>query len=302
MILKKRILAFLFIVFINASTAYSQTKDSSSNKVSLPAKSYFKFSTAYKSNAVWEGRKDSGVISYITPEITYVNKSGWNVAGSLSYSPNAEVKQIDLITLEAGYEHEIDSVFTVNFSTSAFFYNPYSVAVNSESSGFIGAGVQYSPKDIITASATIDVALSTKPDIVTNLVLSHPFYFGDTGHDWSFAPTASLFAGTQNYYQNYYTNRKFNQTVRLHGKGRGRNNGTTTSNATTVNIVSKSSYAILDYELSCPLTFDATKWGLFATPTYAIPVHPITYNEGGTNITEQLSNTFYFEAGAYVKF
>ena len=68
--------------------------------------------------------------------------------------------------------------------------------------------------------------------------------------------------------------------------------------------VQQNKFGILDYELSLPIAYDAKKWGLFFTPTYAIPQNPISYTAPGGNIfvAEKFDNVFYAEFGAYLKF
>jgi hypothetical protein len=296
----KIVLVLSLFIFIQSAGVFGQ--DSLHNKNEEIKKSYFKLSTTYRSNAVYEGRKDSAVISYITPGISYVNKNGFNIAASLSYAPNPGINQIDVVSIESEYEHKLNKSLQANFSASAFMYNPYSTAVKSETIGKIAAGFEYSPKDIISVTASADMAVSKQLDVITTLAVNHPFYFGDTGHDWSVLPTVSVISGTQNYYQNYYTNRRFNQLIRGHGNKKGNGRVLHIITQKQVTVVSKNDFAVLDYELSLPVTLDARKVGFFFTPFYAIPQHPITYNEDGVNVNERLTNSFYFELGSYINF
>lgn len=298
--MNKQLLLFLFTIIYSAST-FSQTGVAEENEAT--AKSFFKTSLSYLSNAVYQGRKDSAVISYITPALSYVNKNGWNISGSFSYSPNSGINEIELITVETGYEHKFSKSFSANAFAAAYFYNQFSSAVQSETNGGIGIGIDYAPKNIINLSADLGTTISSSPDIATTLSIGHPFYFGAAGHDWGIIPAVACIAGTQVYYNNYYTNRKFSQAIRSHrGKGRGIPAAATSTN--TINVVSAETFKVLDYELSVQTSYDATKWGIFFTPIYAIPVHPLTFTEQGsaTPMAEKLSNSFYFTLGAYVKF
>lgn len=305
--MKKNLLLSLLAVFYFVA-GFSQTLPVQNETPTPSATSYFKSSLSYLSNNVYQGRKDSAVISYITPSISYINKSGFNLTGSLSYAPNAGINQIELITFEAGYDHQFSSSLSGNAYAAAYFYNQSSTSVQAEKTGGAGFGVDYSPKDIFTLSGDIGVSLSKKPDIATSISLGHPFYFGSEGHDWSIVPHATTVAGTQDYYNNYYTQKKFNQAIRAK-QGRGRGQGTTTgtntsSTSNNLTVVSARGFKIMNYEFSVPITYDEKKWGIFFTPTYAVPVNPLTYTEEGatTPITEHLTNSFYVLAGAYIKF
>ena len=303
--MKKNIVSTTWLL-VNTCICFGQAKVTTGKENTSAATSSCKVSGSYLSNSVYQGRKDSSVVSYITPSISYINKHGWNITGSLSYAPNPGINEIELITFEASYEHKFTNSFSANTYGSAYFYNQFSSSVQSEKKIGFGVGFDYSPKDIINLSADAGVSFSANPDIATTVSIGHPFYFGNDGHDLSVIPAVTVIAGTQNYYRNYYTNRRFNQSIRAHGK-KPRANGNTTNNSNTdkkINIVSVRSFNILDYELSAPVTYDEKKWGLFFTPTYAIPVHPLTYTEEGsaTLITEKLMNIFYFQIGGYIKF
>ncbi len=300
--MKKRVLFFTG-TFLYTLASFAQTTPSTQTDQDH-VKSFFKTSLSYLSNAVYQGRKDSAVIAYIRPSISYVNKAGWNITGSVAYSPSAGQQDIELISFEADYDHKFSPSFSASGYAAAYFYNQFSSAVQAETNSSASIGLNYSPQDIFSLSADIGTTISKKPDLATSLLLARPFYFGTKGHDWGIVPGAAVIAGSQQYYSSYYTERKFNQTIRIHN-GRRRGNTTTNTNATTtVSQTSARKFKILDYELSVPVTYDATKWGAFLTPIYAIPVHPLTYYEDGstTPITETLSNSFYFTIGAYIKF
>ena len=85
-------------IFLFNSSVYAQNLDSENVK-----KSYFKFSLSYLTNSVYLGRKDSLVIPYISPEISYHDKSGFYIAGSLSYLAGTGA-QVDEGSVTAGFE------------------------------------------------------------------------------------------------------------------------------------------------------------------------------------------------------
>jgi len=248
--------------------------------------SYFKFSTSYLTNSVYNGRKDSVILPYITPVIGYFDKSGFFVDASLSYLAASGNSRIDLFTLETGYDFTISDKFSGGIYGSKYFYNNSSTAVRSETKGSLGGSISYDP-GIITASAGIDLSFASKTDIILSGSLAHGFNFGEKGNEWGITPTISVNLGTQNSYQDYVKKRK--------SKG-----GSNTAILTTT----PSNFGILDYELSLPIAYDGNKWGLFFTPTYAIPQNPISVSSssGTGSTTEKLVNSFYAEFGVYIKF
>ena len=272
---------FALIILIGRSNI-ANAQDTTSNKKS----SYFKLATSYLTNAVYNGRKDSVTLPYITPSIGYYDKSGFYVSGLLSYLAATSDSRIDLFTVETGYDFTINDKLSGGIYGSKYFYNTSSTAVRSQTKGGLGANLSYDP-GIVSVSGGIDLSFASKTDVNVSAALAHGFYYGEKGNEWGITPTISTNLGTQNSYQDYVKKRK--------SKGSG---------SSTVQTNNTSNFGILDYELSLPITYDGNKWGLFLTPTYAIPQNSISVaaSTGSGYTTEKLENTFYAQFGVYVKF
>ena len=291
--IKSSVLSLLIIGYFSSVRAQDSTK--------VAKKSYFKASTSYLTNAVYGGRKDSLVNPYITPSIGYFHKSGFFIEGSLSYLAASGDSRIDLFALQTGYDFTFRDKLYGGFYASKYFYANSSTAVRSESKGSLGGNLSYDP-GFATFSGGADLSFSKKTDINVIGAISHPFYIGDTGNEWSITPTTSVNLGTQNYYQDYLVNRKSKVGRRSSGGKKGSNSGSAVTS--TVKTNSSSSFNLLDYELSLPITYDGKKWGVYFTPIYAIPQNPISIpSSTGTGYeTESLENTFYADLGIYIKF
>lgn len=289
------VLVFTFLLFFNQLNTYAQND-------SVAKKSYFKVGASYLSNAVYSGRKDSSVVSYFTPSIGYYNKSGFYVDGTMSLLANSgDAGSIDEILLEAGYDFSINDNLDAGLYASKYFYSNNSYSVTSELQGGIGAYFSYDA-GFISIGGGADALISTGTDLTVNGNLSHGFSFGSDNNSWNITPTAEVNAGTQSFYRAYYKNRKFGFTS-SGSKGRGHNSGKgNIGNSKTISFSQSNSFSILDYELSIPVTYDAKGWGLFATPTLALPVNPATYAVDGVSQTETLSTSFFVKAGIYFKF
>jgi hypothetical protein len=274
--------------FITTSTLCQEVMDTARAHKS----SYLKLSVDYLSNALYYGRKDTFALPYITPSLLYRDKSGVYVEGSLSYLDKAGEGQVNAGALSLGYEFDSrNKKFSGDVYASKYFTSSTSTAVNSTVKAAVGAIGSYD-LDVIQLSGGADVFFSNKPDIVLTMEASHEFLFGKS-YNWSVAPTARVNAGTENFYEDYFTKRRY--TVRRRRR---------IINTQPSVIVAKNNFSVLDYEISMPLSYDTKKWGFSITPSYAIPVNPVKYsfNNGATYRTEQLSNTFYIEVGAYLKF
>ena len=281
-----------FIIFFLISITGLSTSAQESTNEGMK-KSFVKFSISYITNAVYYGRKDSFALPYIIPSISYHDKSGFYLEGSFSYLAISGESQIDAGTVTAGYEFSSQNEkLSGDVYASKFFTSSSSYSVHGEVKGAAGTSLNYNlgPVSLIGGA---DVSFSTKTDVGVNLGLSHAFEF-DNGN-FAITPTAVANAGTQNFYQDYFTNRKYS----VKRKRRQPANNT----AIKVIIVDKK-FSILDYELSLPVNYDQDKWGLFFTPTYSLPVNGFKYslNNGLTYRSETLSNSLYVEVGGYIKF
>ena len=69
----------------------------SAQEKSKEEQSYFKLSGSYLTNAVYNGRKDSATLPYITPSLAYYDKSGFNIGVSASYLNSADAHRIDFV-------------------------------------------------------------------------------------------------------------------------------------------------------------------------------------------------------------
>ena len=278
MLINKLLPALLITIFCGSA---ANAQDTTHNK-----SSYFKLGTSYLTNSVYNGRKDSVTLPYITPSIGYYDKSGFFVSGSLSYLAATGDSRIDLFTIETGYDFTISSQLSGGIYGSKYFYNTSSTSVTSQTKGSVGASLSYDP-GFVTVSTGLDISFASKADVNVSAAVAHGFYFGEKGNEWGITPTISTNLGTQNSYQDYVKKRR----------SKGSSNSTVQTNSTN-------SFGILDYELSLPITYDGNKWGLFLTPIYAIPQNPISVasSTGSGYTTEKLENTFYAQFGVYVKF
>ena len=284
-----KLLPIVFSMGISTMTSAQTTIDSST----APRHSYFKFSLSYLSNAVYYGRKDSSVLPYLNPSISWHDKGGFYVEGGLSYLAG-EGAQIDAGELTAGYEFESkSSKLSGDLYATKYFTANSSYSVKGEVKGSLGASLDYNLGPVSVNSGA-DVSFSANTDVAINLGLSHAFELG-ADKNWTVNPSLLANAGTENFYGDYLKNRKYSQ--------RRRRRSSSTPAAGNIIVISKG-FAILDYELSLPVEYTGHKWGLFFTPTFSIPQNGFKYsiNNGVTYQTEKLSNSFYAQLGAYVKF
>jgi hypothetical protein len=239
---------------------------------------------------------------YLTPTIGYFNKSGFYVSGSLSYLTSSQESHIDLFSLDAGYDFDITDKFSASLSANKSFYNKSSTAIKSDISGTLGASLSYD-FDFVQFTAGSDLLFAQKTDVAVNLALAHAFHFGEEGNAFMLTPSFTTNMSTLNFYEGY-TNRKVGKRV-----NQANPNAASVSATTTVN---NNKFTLLDYELSAPFAYDAKKFGVFFTPSYALPQNPI-YTTTTTTVKlrngtqsqlvqdstppseRKIENTFYFK-------
>lgn len=255
---------------------------------------------AYQSNDVYLGRRDSVSVPYITPSIGYHDKSGLFLTGSFSYLPKTGMTRIDVVSIESGYSYTSDDL-SAEVSVAKDFYSDQSYAVNSEIKGRVSAHLSYD-LGFVEPSVDLGASFAENTDVGLGFGLEHSFSFLKEKLEIDPAFRANM--GTQNYYANYYSKRRYS----------AKRNATKGNNAasTMANLANASRFQVMDYEWESSMEYKLDKRIKFSfTPTLAIPVNPstvtlVTRSSGNTTSsttsTEDLSPAFYFSLGVSYTF
>jgi len=308
--MKYSYIAFAALILMSANGLKAQTvvteaaKTDSAKKADKPKYSYFKPTLGYLSNSVYNGRKDSALISYLEPGIAYYDKSGFNVSASANYLVSSSAHRIDLYTLGIGYDFNINKNWDLSLNAEKDHYSDSSKAVQGGTKGSMSADMLYD-FDLVQAGAGAEMLFEETTQYTSYLSLAHAFEFGkeDTAL-WSITPSVKAIFGTEGFIDQ-------NTKRRLKRKNPG-NKITAVTNI----VGGTNAFAILDYEWSMPVSYETKKWGITFTPTYSMPVNATTtitetinYKNGiqqGLPVQsvnrENLSNTFYFELEAFWRF
>lgn len=269
--------------------------DSSLHHGIKPKVSQLEAGMSFQSNDVYLGRKDSTVLPYYIPELTYYHKSGLYATASLNYLNNSTASRIDLVTLEGGYIFSTGN-YDGQIIASKYFYNSQSTAVTSEIKASLAYQNSYDAGFIkVTFTGTLNVG--SKLDFAATPGIEHTFYLLDDKLD--FTPTFALSGSTQNYYNDYYKKRRYTVTR----KGKPAQTGIASITGTVLNA---SSFKILAYEPTIPINYKIGKCTINFSPTYSIPVNAAdiavqSVRDDGTIInrtrTEKIENTFWWTLG-----
>ena len=262
-------------------------------------KSHFEGGISYLNNDVFLGRKDSSILPYYIPVLSYYDKSGFYFTASMNYLKNSESSRLDLITLEAGYVFSSGN-YDGQLNVSKFVYNSQSTNVASEIQATVGYqnGFDFG---FIKPTLEINLNVGNKIDYLGSFGLQHSY--SGFHNKLEFTPTFTINGGTQNYYDSYYKNKRYSNS----SKGKGQSGSTTVIGS----VANPSSFRLLDYEASVPFSYTINKLVINFTPTYAVPLNPATISidtkqSNGTSSnkteTENLSNSFYWSLGVVFHF
>ena len=263
---------------------------------SLGLKSELRIGLRYSSDYYYMGRADSAKAPYLSPSVGYYHKSGVFVRGSLSYLTAQEEGRIDLYTLSAGYEYFGKNI-AIGLSASELFFNDLSYAVQAEMSTYLNAYAGYDFSAFMVY-ADGSVGFSESTDVFLGAEVNRTFYL--FRNKVRITPAVYVNAGTQHYYEEYYTMRS-ERTGSGYGKGKG-GGGQQPPPTGTTEITESDQFKILDYEADVELVYKIHNIRFFISTTWTFPVNPATIVSDQGTSEEDLTNGFYWTSGVRLTF
>jgi hypothetical protein len=289
----KFLLTILYILYFNL--VFSQSTNEKEQVQRTNDSSYVSVSLNYINDAVFMGRKDSITAPYIYTSITYHHKSGCYATGSLSYLTRSNEGRVDLFLLSAGFDFTAEKL-SGDLSVTKYIFNEDSYNVISEVEADVTLQLIYDFNIInlgissglyFNSGSTIDFFLSSE--------LSHDFL--SKSYKFQISPTAGVFFGSQQFYEQYYINNRF-------GNGRGQQ-GQGSNNqieSSTINLTESETFGLMAVEFSLPMWYVHKSWVFSFLPIYVLPQNPSTLTVDNLVFTEDLDNTFYCITGIAYRF
>ena len=296
-------LAVCTFIIMSVLTVFGQTgtlpgpedKTKPDDKV-IDGLSSIKFGINYLSNNVFMGRTDTVRTPVIMPELKYTFKSGIYFSGSLDYIPDKKKKKLDGGDFSAGYDLDITDDFSGGVSYTKLFYSSNSTQIASTISSTINVNFTYDFCDIISPTVGADYNINKQGigrDVIVNAELTHDFNIkGVLGEEdiLLISPTATLNAGSQNFYDAYLVKKKVNGTKK-----------TAAQNALLIKYTNQlGQFQLLDYEISTPVEYKTGHFIFQFIPTYAIVKNQIPAAVSA-RISDQPS-IFYYQLAVSLKF
>lgn len=314
--IKTTTLIFIFCLAANCTITFAQSTNHqnvdtivANHQVTNQPISYFKFDANYTNNSVYLGRADSLTQPYFSPTLEYYNKRGVYCSASLGFLTSKNSKTLDYISIDAGYEFNINDKLSGSILANKSFYKTESNNISSDIAASIAGNMNYN-YGFIELNSGISFSFANKTDIGVYATVSHSFFLGKDQQLWTISPTATANFSTLHFYEGY-TSRSFgNRQIFLNPN---------IQSITSVTKVQQNKLTLMDFEVLTSISYDEKNWGIYFNPTLAIPINPIntttksviklkngnsnTFERDSTPASEKnLSNRMYMDIGFYFKF
>ncbi|MGB3344210.1 MAG: hypothetical protein WBA61_09875 [Aequorivita sp.] len=278
------------VLFLSTIIAFGQT-DTVRKSDNGKKTSYFSTSLNYISDAVFMGRKDSVSAPYLYPTVSYHHKSGFYGNGSFSYLTKSNESRVDLFLVTAGYDFTKNNL-SGDFSVTKYFFNQDSYNVISEVEADLTSNLRYDFGNVfnLLINASLYFNSNSSSDFFLSPEISHDFL--TTNQKFQFTPTVGINFGTQNFYEEYYTNTRLGN-----GGGQGQGSGSTAQTTIVINIQESEKFNMMAIEFSLPMWYSHKQLTFSFLPVLVLPQNPATITVDDVVIEEGLEDTFYWMVG-----
>jgi hypothetical protein len=253
--------------------------------------SFFMADVSYINDYVFMGRRDSIAAPYLFPSIGYYDKSGFFADASLSFLTGSQASGVDLILLSAGYNFNSNKI-SGGISGTAYFFSEESNNVMSSVSANLTGLVGY---DFGLLETTLSLGTyfndGNSTDFFIGLMFDRTFYA--LNNKLLINPGISLYAGTQYFYEQYYSNSRLGNRK---GKGMG-STGSVSIDSNMANIQDVQKFNVLNLELEMPLHYYHKQFIFSFYPIMAFSQSSATIATEDGITQEDLTPVFYWSAG-----
>jgi hypothetical protein len=246
--------------------------------------------------------------------LTLVSKQGFFVSAIGYFDLNGSKSGTEGLSVTPGYVFTFDAkrYYGGNVSATKYFITKSSPIILSSFNATLDGQLYANPDDIVkfTAGASYRFNKNNSNDIVNTAELSKEIFALKTGADkkggLKITPTATLYAGTQSFYQTYYTESQVTRSVDVPQKQTPINilfpnqpkQTIITQTVTQQNQREVRQYKLLAFSGSLPLTYAINKWQILFTPYLIKPFNQVDYISG----TKMNGLYFLFTTGVNVTF
>jgi hypothetical protein len=275
----------LFIYFL--VTAQPMRKSTVKNDTTS-----FKIQTNYLSNYVYNGRSDSlkAPYFYTTASLNFANGIYANFI--LNYLLTPGQSGYDFSELDLGYNYAIGEKISGEVYGSKYFYSSASNLLSGNISSDIGFTFNYD-LTYLNFHNSFDVFFSNKPDMQLVPGLEKEIQISSKQNN-ALTITPSIYGSfsSLNFYESTINRR-------LPGLKNPRIQNQPLGSILSSTTVDNKGFKFLDVELSFPISYDADRWNISLTPTYAIPFNKVSTTSLNTSTLNGITKTVSINSTPY---
>ncbi len=214
------IVSITILSFCLKAAAQQTTPDT--GKTTKVAKSLFvNAGLTYLSNLTYAGRKDITSVPVILPTLTLISTKGFFLNAIGYFDVNGSNSQTEGLSVTPGYVFSFDKSKEYGGAISAtkYFITDASPIILSSFNATIDGQLYINPDKVVklTVAGSYRFDKNNSNDIVNDAELSKEIWLLKTGpkktDGLKITPDAMLFAGTQSFYQTYYSNSEVQQEI-----------------------------------------------------------------------------------------
>jgi hypothetical protein len=254
---------------------------------------FFNVGAQYMSNLTYAGRRDESSVPVLLPNATIISKTGLFLSAMGYFDLSGSKSQSEGLSVTPGYVFSFDKKkeFGGAISVTKYFITSNSPIILSSFNFTADAQLNYNPSNIVkmTISASYRIGKDNSNDIINNVELSKEIWVLKTGSNkkdgLKVNPTATLYTGTQSFYQTYYTESQVQRAVTNPSPSNPLNvlfpsqPGQTivTQTVTEQKQQQVKQYTALALSGSMPITYAINKVQLSFTPYFIKPFNQVDY-------------------------
>ncbi|WP_121808343.1 hypothetical protein [Mucilaginibacter kameinonensis] len=294
-------LKLILLLALTGPAAFAQQK---ADTVARNKELFVNAGIQYLSNLTYAGRRDESSVPVLLPSLTLVSKQGLFVSAIGYFDLNGSKSGTEGLSVTPGYVFTFDAkrYYGGNVSATKYFITKSSPIILSSFNATVDGQLYANPDNIVkfTGGVSYRFNKNNSNDIVNTAELSKEILALKNGTDGKsglkITPTATLYTGTQSFYQTYYTESQVTRSVEVPQKQTPINvlfpnqpkQTIITQTVTQQNQREVRQYKLLAFSGSLPFTYTINKWQILFTPYLIKPFNQVDY------VTNTKMNGLYF--------
>jgi hypothetical protein len=313
--LMKILLSMLLLgVVLNAAAQKTQRDSIETTARSTPGRTLFvNAGLQYMSDLTYAGRKDASSVPLLLPSATLISKQGLFLSAIGYFDLNGSASGTEGLSVTPGYVFSFDAQkhFGGAVSATKYFITSKSPIILSSFNATIDGQLYYNPGFAkVTLAGSYRFDKNNASDVINDVELTKDIQLvklnAKSNEGFKIAPDVVLYAGTQSFYQTYYTTSQVQRAVQNPSSANPINllfPKQSSQTIVTQTVTQQKQQEVKQYKLlalsgSLPLTYTIKTLQLSFTPYLIKPFNQVNY----TNNTAMNGTYFLFTVGGNITF